>query len=467
VILRQGIQFFIAVALARMLTPEEFGTIAVLYLFTGVANVLVDGGFQTALIRDRESTHLDESTVFWFAVLVGAVLAVALAASAPLIARFFRQPILTPLTGVMALNLFVGALGSVHSALLTKRLDFKTPMAIGAVATVVSGSIAVAMAWTGFGVWALAAQVLVSSAITTLLFWKLARWRPALAFSKRSLQRLFGFGGYVVLSGLIDAVYSRFYTVLLGRLYGVRDLAFYTRADTTKQLPISVMTSVLSRVALPIFSEVSLDPQRLRRGVRQLTRSMMLLNVALMLGIWGTADALVQSLFGPRWLPSVPLLQVLCLAGIFWPLHVINLNTLMAQGHSHLFFRVELAKKAIGLVLLFIGVGVGGVMGAAWSQVAFGAVAFCFNAHYTKVHLDYGAWDQTKDFLPALGIATVMGVVVHVLGTYLTFGPLLTLFVQTLCGAALFVLGCLVFRIASYQETQALILNGAGGTARA
>jgi O-antigen/teichoic acid export membrane protein len=437
IFLRQGLQFVVSIALARLLSPEEFGTIALLYLFTGIASAFVDSGFSTALVQRQDVTHTDESTVFWFNLAMGALVALALWAAAPAIAGFYALPILVPLMAVMALNIFLSALGSIHGTLLTKRLDFRTQMKVSAITTVISGAVAVYMASRGYGVWALAAQTLVATGVTTVLLWVFNRWRPALVFSRASARRLFGFGGYMLASGLLDIAYSRAYTLLIGKFYGVRELGFYNRADGTKQLPVGVLTGILARVAFPIFSAAAHDTAQLRRGVELALRGMMLVNVPMMLGLAAVAEPLVLTLFGAQWLPAVPIMQVLCLGGMLWPLHVINLNVLMAQGYSHLFFRLEVMKKLLGVGLLAVGTFYG-VMGIAWSQVVSGVLAFAINAHYTKRHLDYGTVAQARDFLPMIGIALPMALGMHWIGTQLRIAPAVELFSLTVLGTLIF-----------------------------
>lgn len=434
--LRQGLQFIISIVLARLLTPEEFGTIALLYLFVGLAGAFVDSGFSAALIQRQDITHTDESSVFWFNLVMGALAALGLWLAAPAIAAFFSLPILVPLMAVLALNLFIGAIGSIHATLLTKQLDFRTQLKVGVYAMFVSGAVAIVLAWKGYGVWTLAAQTLVSTIVTTVLLWAFNSWRPACVFSLASIRQLFGYGSYLLAAGMLDIAYKRVYTLLIGKLYGVRDLGFYNRADSTQQMPAGFLSSILARVSFPVFSTLAHDKNQLRRGVQLAVRGMMLVNVPVMLGLAAVAEPLVLTLYGTPWKPVVPLLQVLCLGGIFWPLHVINLNVLMAQGHSHLFFRVEVAKKMLGVILLIAGT-IYGVIGIAWSQVVFGALAFFINAYYTKRYLDYGVFAQTRDFLPIFMVAMPMAGSVYWLSSFLDIAPFLKLISLTALGAAI------------------------------
>ncbi len=456
ILMRQSIQFGTSIALARLLSPEEFGTIALLYLFTGIAAAFVDSGFSSALIQRQEITHTDESTVFWFNLAIGGLVSLSLWATAPLIARFFVLPILVPLTGVLALNIFLSALGSIHGTLLTKHLNFRVQMKIGVFANLISGAIAITMACYGYGVWALAAQTLTATSLITLLLWCLNPWRPALVFSKKSVRELFGFGGYMLASSLLDIIYNRSYTVLIGYFFGVRELGFYNHADGTKQLPVGVLTTILSRVALPIFSTAAPDKAQLRRGMQLAMRGILLINIPMMLGIAATAELLILTLFGTQWLPAVPFLQVLSLGAVLWPLHVINLNVLMAQGHSHLFFRLEVVKKILGTALLVVGTFYG-VMGIAWSQVIFGVLAFVINAYYSQRFLDYGIFSQTRDFLATLTISVVMALAVYWAGTqtYLLPIPLLApvqLILLIVLGLIIFIGLAFLFRLTALRD---------------
>lgn len=451
IFLRHGLQFVVVIVLARLLTPDEFGTIALLYIFVGVAGVLADGGFSAALIQRQDVTHVDESTVFWFNLGMGATLALLLWLSAPSIAAFYQQPVLVPLVGVMALNVFITSLGAIHRALLTKQLDFRTQMKVGVLATTLSGGVAIALALQGAGVWALAAQMLCAATITTLALWGLHRWRPALVFSMDSARRLFGFGGYLLAAGLLDVAYTRLYTLLIGRFYSVRELGFYTRADTTQQLPVEAMTNILSRVAFPVFSAAAHDPARLQRGMRLALRGMMFINVPMMLGLAVVAEPFVLTLFGPEWRPAVPILQVLCLAGLFWPLHVINLNVLMAQGYSNLFFRLEVLKKVVGVGLTLVG-ALYGVMGIAWSQVVFNVLAFGINAHYTRRHLNYGVAQQVLDIYPTLLVGIAMAATVSAVSPHIELGYPIELLTLVILGAAVFSVVALSFNIGPCRD---------------
>lgn len=451
VFLRQSLQFGVSIALARLLSPEEFGTIALLYLFIGIASAFVDSGFSAALIQQREVTKADESTVFWFNLLIGALAAMALWAVGPTISNFYGLRILMPLMNVMALNIFISALGSIHATLFAKRLEFRTLMKVSAVATVFSGVTAVYMASNDFGIWALAAQTVVATSVTTAMLWVLSKWRPSFIFSMESARRLFGFGGYMLASSLLNIIYGRAYSLLIGKFYGVSELAFYNRAESIVGLPSGVLSSIMTRVSFPIFSEASKDKDKLYRGTRFAVRNIMLINVPIMLGLAAISESVVLTLFGQKWLPSVPVMQVLCIGGIFWPLHVINLDVLKSQGHSRLFFNLEIIKVGIGVLSLSIG-AMFGVIGVAWSAVFLSGLSFFINAHYTKKFLNYGAVDQILDVIPVFIVSLFMATAVRII--YFKVQILQELQLVFLTGSGLIMLLCICYfcKLKSFKE---------------
>jgi O-antigen/teichoic acid export membrane protein len=459
ILFRQFLQFAVAIVLARLVSPEEFGILALLSLFMGIAAAFIDSGFSAALIQRQDLTPTDESTVFWLNLSMGGVAALALSASAHLVADLFAQPALVLLAYLMALNIWMSAAGAIHGTLLTKTLNARTQLKVGVLATAGAGVVAVAMALRGYGIWALAAQTVVATCLSTALLWYYHPWRPLLTFSWASAVRLFGFGGYMFASGLLDTLYSRAYTLVIGKFHGVSELGFYNRADSMKQLPVGVLTALLGRVALPVFSEVAHDRARLRRGVQLSLRCLMLVNVPMMLGLAALANPLVRTLLGAQWAPAVPLLQILCIAGVFWPLHVVNLNALMAQGRSHLFFRIEVAKKLIGLGMLMLG-AFWGVWGIAWSQAVLGGVAFAINAHYTERLLGYGGWAQCRDVAPIAGISLVTALATHWLSMSLECSDWLNLLVSATGGVALYLTLVSLSRLSAYTDAIALALHG-------
>lgn len=417
IVLRQGMQLAATMVLARLLSPSDFGVVAMLALFIGVSNVLMDGGLSAALIQSRDINHVDESTVFWFNLGVGALLALTIFAAAPLIADFYDTPVLTPLAQVMSLSCLLASFGAIHSTLLTRQLDFKTQTKVGAISAFLSWVVAILLAMEGYGVWALVAQVLVMSGLMSVLLWTFHSWRPSWVFSLDSLRKLAAFGSFHLGSSLLEMVYSRLYTIVVGRMYGARELGFYATADNTRQIPGNALGGVVARVALPMFSQVAHDPTLLRRGIQLSIRGMMVVHAPLMLVMAALAEPIVEVLFGKQWIQAAPILRVLCLAGLLYPIHAINLHALMAQGHARLMFRLEVLKKALGIALLLVGAWYG-LIGIAWSQVLFSVAVLAINTHFTKLLLGYGAWAQLRDSGSSLFAAGIVASLAYAVGQH-------------------------------------------------
>lgn len=457
--MRQGMGFAFAIALARLLVPEDFGTIALLSLFLGLAGLFVNAGFSTALIQKQDTTHVDESTVFWFNMGAGVIFTLALIGFAPWMADFFALPVLSPLAMAMALNVLISAMGSIHGTLMTKRLDFRTPMKIGVIATLFSGGVGVYMAWAGYGVWALAGQALTSTLIGTALLWFFSPWRPLLTFSSDSFRGLFAFSGYIFAAELLQMFHQNGYSVLIGKFFGVRDLGFYNRANTTQRMIVGFPTGIVSRVTFPLYSSINKDAERLRRAVRMSIRSIMLVTSPLMFGLAVLAEPFIHVVFGEQWLPAAPIMQVLCFAGLFLPMHDVNVSVLKAQGHAKLNLRISLIKKATGVTFLVAG-SFYGVMGVAWASVIQSIVVLMINGFYTKKFLNYGMREQIQDCIPAFLLSALMAALVALAGYWVEIGGMPELLMLVILGASFYGLSNLVLGHDAFTEAVAFIRGG-------
>lgn len=448
---QQGIQFVIAIILARLLIPEQFGLIAMLTIFMAVAQSFVDSGFGSALIQKQDANHLDECSIFFFNILVGFLVAVVLFLSAPWIAVFYHIPLLTPLARVLSLNLIINAFGIVHTTLLTKRIDFKAQMKVSVIATVLSGAIGVTMAYQGYGVWSLVVQSIGSNLFRTILLWFFLPWRPSWIFSWVSLRSMFSFGSKLLFSGLLDTIYNNLYLVVIGKMFSATDLGYYSRAQQTQQMPVANLSSTVGRVTFPVFSSMQDDKVRLKHGTRKALSTLAMVNFPLMIGLAVVAKPLVLVLLTDKWLPCVPYLQLLCVVGMLYPLHAINLNVLMAQGRSDLFFRLEIIKKA----MIAAAVGITwrwGIAAMIYGQIATSIIAYYMNSYYTAKLLSYTITEQLIDFFPILCLALLMGCGVHFVKYIPMQSNISLLLSQISIGVVLYVLFCWFARISPFLE---------------
>lgn len=441
VFVRLGMQFGISIVLARLLTPEDFGVIAMLSLFMGVAGIFADSGFGSALNQRQNTTHTDESTVFFFNLGMGALAALLLCAAAPWIAEFFKQPVLQQLTYAMAFNLFLGVFGAIHTTLLNKEMNYKVITKVGVFSSMAGGAVAIYMASQGYGVWSLAGFALVSSIVTVMLLWLWHPWRPACVFSIASLRSLFNFGGYAMASSLLDVFATNLNAILIGKLYSVRDAGLFERAQRTQQMPASIMMGVVNRVAFSTFASVAEDKARLARGLRQALSIAMFVNIPASVGMIILAEPLILTLLGTQWLPCVPILQVLGLCGLLVPLHSLNLNILRAQGRTDLNFRIAMLKKTFAISLVAIS-SLFGVMAMAWAQLVISIFAYFLNTRYTNILLGYSGWKQLSDLKMNFVVAMPMSLVVYFMNQMLQVAPIFKLITISICGAVIYLLTC-------------------------
>ncbi len=447
----QAVQLVVSIVLARLLLPREFGLIGMLTVFLALGAVFLNSGFGSALIQNRDATEVHYSSVFYTNILLSLVAAGTLCWAAPLIARFFEEPMLIPLTRVLSFNFVLSSLGLIQSFLLTKRLDFRAQTKATLTASVCSGLVGIAMAVLGFGVWSLVAQSVSLTLLNTLLLWTFNAWRPQKVFSIAALRELFGFGSRLLVSSLLDTVFSNIYNVVIGKLFSPVDLGYYTRAYTLQQLPSQTVGGIVGRVTFPLFAEIQADPAGVRNGFRQALRALALVNFPVMIGLLGCARPLVLTLLTEKWAPAIPYLQLLCIVGLLYPVHLINLNVLLAQGRSDLFFRLELIKKVLIVIVLAVTWrwGIGAII---VGQIVLSIVAYYLNSYYSGRIVGYGLRAQVRDLLPYLGAAVVMGAGAFAVTWLPVAHPGVLLLMQVLAGALIYGLLCLGFRLPVFMD---------------
>jgi teichuronic acid exporter len=434
---RQGVQFLAFVMLARLLAPEDFGIIALLVFFTALSVAFVQGGLSVAIVQRQRTTSDEESAIFWWNLAGSMLFAFIIVLSGPAIAGYFHQPILRHLVLVAAAQLVFAAAGGVHTAIITKEMRFDLLTKASLFSSVSSGAIAVAAALMGAGVWALALQIVTMALFNTAALWLAIDWRPSFHFRFTTIRDLFGFGVWVSVGNVLEVLYTNGVSLLVGKLHGVRQLGFYNQASATQLLPSSALSTIVSRVAFPLLAANQGDPDALRRSLRVAIRSVMLVNLPAMAGLAVLSDLVVTVLFGPRWLPAAPILSILALGGTLLPMHVINLQLVLARGQTATFIRIELAKKSVGIICVIVG-SVFGIVGLAWSQVVYSALGLLINAGPAHRDLGYGPLRQLADVAGIAAVTLLMAATVYFLRMALSTGPFVTLAVCTLLGAALY-----------------------------
>lgn len=452
-----GITFLVGLILARLLTPSEYGIMAILTIFIAVSNSIVDSGFSNALIRKTNARRVDYNTVFLFNLLVSGLLYVVLFLAAPAISRFFKEPLLVEVMRVIGWVLVINALAIIPRTLFVKEVNFKTQTKVSLIASISSGVIGIGMALAGLGVWSLVGQQLSRQLLNTLFLWIYCTWRPAWEFSMQSFKELFGFGSKILLSGLLNTIFNEIYSLVIGRCYTSAQLGQYTRANQFNQIFSSNLTTVIQRVSYPVLSSIQDESERLREAYRKVIKSTMLISFACMLGLAAVARPLILILIGEKWLPAVGFLQIICFSGMFYPLHAINLNILQVKGRSDLFLRLEIIKKIIAVGPLVLGV-LYSIEYMLWGSVCTSLIAYFLNSYYSADLIDYPTKEQIKDILPTFLVSFVTAAAMWSL-TLLSLSNWLLLPLQCLLGILLATLIYERLHLPEYVEVKQLTLS--------
>lgn len=445
----QGVQFVIQIVLARLLCPDDYGILAILTAFIALTNVFVQSGFNTALIQKKDTDEADFSSVFWLSLLISGVMYVVLWFLAPFIAAFYHSDILTPVLRVLSLVVFFNALNSVQNAMVSKTMQFKRLFFSSMGGALGSGTLGIFLAYQGFGVWALAFQQLANSALICVILWVTLKWRPHLLFSWKKVKVLFSFGWKLLCSALLDTGYKQLYSLVIGRVFTRSDLGVFNRGEQFPQVITTNLDGSIQSVMLPTLSAHNSSPETVKRLARRSISTSTFILMPCMFGLAAVAKPLVLLLLTEKWLPCVPFLQLSCLSFALYPIHTANLTAINAMGHSEIYLKLEIMKKAIGLTICMISIQFG-LIYMAIGRVCNSLISTFINAHPNKKILNYSYLEQWKDILPSVLIALVMAGIVFLIGM-LELPALLLLIIQGITGVVLYVALAKLFKLEVYQ----------------
>lgn len=451
----QGVQFVFSIILARLLSPSDYGIIAMVTIFFAVAQSFVDSGFSNALVRKTDRVEEDLSTCFYFNIGVGIIAYIVLFLIASLVANFYSQPILSPIIRITGLGVILNSLCVVQQALFTIKIDFKSQAKITLSATVISGIVGIILAYQGYGIWALVWQGVASSIVRMGLLWLMSKWRPRTGFSKSSFNYLFGYGSKLLASGLLDTIYNNIYPIVIGKFYNPAQLGNYSRALGWAQLPSANITSILQRVTFPVLSAIQDDTLRLQNSYRRLLKLSAFIVFPLMMGLAAIASPLIRVILTAKWDGCVLYLQILCFALMLYPIHAINLNLLQVKGRSDIFLRLEIIKKIIGVVILIITIPLG-ITAMCLGMVFSSIICLIVNTYYTSRFIDVGLLTQLKDLRIILINSLVMGGGIYILTSFIDVEGL-KLVMGIVIGLLFYFIGSFYFSKAELQEVISLI----------
>ncbi len=428
----QIIRFLLGIILARLLSPEDYGIIGLITVFLAISLSFINSGFGSALIQKKNRTEVDYSTVFYFNIAVSIVFWIILSLSSKFIADFFHQPLLVKITPIIGFNLVINAFGLIQISRMSIKLDFKSQAKATLIATVLSGLIGIIMAYTGYGVWALVFQTLCRNFINTCLLWYFEKWKPLLIFSRDSFKTLFSFGSKMLFSGLIVQIYQNIYKLIIGRFFSASDLGFYTRAKLFKDLPSTNLTVIMQKITFPVLSSLQDDDDKLLSAFKKFLKMTVFIVMPLMGGMLILSEPLILFTIKEKWAPSIPFLQLLCFIGFLSPIHILNLTLLQVKGRSDLYLKLEIIKKILTTISIFITFSIS-IKAMIIGSIVASFIGLYINTYYTRKIINYGLIKQIRDFIPTILLTLIMITLVF-LTNYFISGNFAKLLIGSLVG---------------------------------
>lgn len=450
-------QFVIGIVLARLLMPEDFGLIGMLSIFIALSQSFIDSGMGSGLIQKKNRTNADFSTVFLFNLTVSVFFYLVLFFTAPFIAGFYEMPQLVLLTRVLSINIIISSLAIVQRSKFTINIDFKTIAKVNVASIFAGGTVAMVLAYIGWGVWALVIQRLISSMVSAGMFWILSKWKFSIAFSRQSFKELFGYGSKLLLAGLYAQTMHEIYNITIGKAYSASELGYYTRARSFAEMTAGTVSGILHQVTFPVLASLQDDKKRMVSVYSRLIRMSAFFVFPAMTLLALLAEPLVILLLTDKWIPVIVLLQWMSFARIFYPISVINMNILNAVGRSDLFLKVDLSKFPIAILALIITIPLG-VKAMVIGHVITSFISFFINAYLPGKMFGYGALKQLKEMGPVFISVGIMAIVVIIINSFIHM-LMIKLIVGGFFGLLTYITVCHFLKLDELKEVKTLFIK--------
>lgn len=453
----QGVAFIVSIVLARILSPDTYGTIALITVFTNILNVFIDSGLGNALIQKKSADDLDFSTVFFFNILMCCILYMGLFLTAPVIAHFYNDDSLTAVIRVLGITLIISGVKNVQQAYISRMLQFKKFFFATLGGTIGAAILGIGVALNGGGVWALVVQQIFNAAVDTIILWFTVSWKPRLVFSFQRLRGLFSYGWKLLVSSLLDTVYNNLEQLIIGKVYSNTDLAYYNRGRQFPNFMVANINNSIDSVLLPVMSRAQDDKSHIKAMTRRSIKTSTYIMAPMMMGLAFCAEPIIRLILTDKWLPCVPFMRIFCCTFMFYPIHTANLNAIKAMGRSDLFLKLEIEKKIVGIVLLFSTMWFG-VLVMAYGLLINSVLCQIINSWPNRKLLNYGYLEQLKDIMPSILLALIMGLCVNAV-SYLGFSDIVTLMLQVSLGVAIFVVLSAILKLESYEYLKDVVMS--------
>ncbi len=430
------IGFVVGIILARLLSPREYGLVGIVTVLLVLTGPFIDSGFSQALIRKKDCTQTDFSSVFYFNLLMGLLVYVLVYLSAPYIGIFFNEPQLKDLTRVIAIIILIDAATLIQTTILTKEINFKKQTLIKGSSTIISGSIGIYLAYKGYGVWSLVYRTIALHSLISIILWSTSSWRPIRVFSKASFKEMFRFGSNLLISAILDKVYYNIYNFIIAKFFSARELGLYTRASMFKDMASSNISDIIGKISFPVLASLQSEPDRLLLNYKKFLTSTTFITLILLISIAASAKSLILTLIGEKWTDSIIYLQLLCFVGIFYPLHAMTRTLLYVYGKSKLFLYLQIASKLLTIPAIIIGIFFG-IKPMIICMIGAGAIEYLMKAFFSGKIAGYPIGKQLEDMFPGFLIALFIGGCLFFLDSLVSSGPMITLILQAGLGIIL------------------------------
>ena len=453
------INFLSNLVLARLLMPDDFGCIAMLYVFIAVSAIFVNGGLGMALVQRKNPTHIDYTTVFYWNLVFSLLFYLLLFFTAPAIARFYAMPQLSAVLRVQSITLLIQAFAIVQATQLQKQMRFRELSIRNLIAAIIGTVIGIVMAFCGFGVWSLVASSLCSAVAGVLLLWRMSSWRPTWEFSWQTLGSLFSFGGLILLSNLVETIYTNLQRLIIGKVFTAGDLGYYNQAKKLEEVPTTTLSAIVNEVSFPVFSQLQDDRDKLVSALRKNIKAVTYLNFPLMSLLIVIAHPVIILLYSMKWEASVPYFQILCLYGFLYTLNTLNTNIVKSLGKGLLFFFLQLSKRLLGIGMIIVGVKWGGIMGMLWSIALFGVLCYVINAIVVGHLVQYGLFRQFFDWLPCLLVTAFATGATWLMGHFCPINEYLLMLLQILLFGVLYLVVSHGFKLEAFAMYRDIVIS--------
>lgn len=441
----QGVNFIVSIILARLLSPDDYGIVALISIFIDISYVFITSGFGTALIQKKETDDLDFCTVFYFNIGISIIFYIILFLAAPWIALLYNNSLLIPVLRVLAITVVIGGVNGIQESIVSKKMQFKKFFYATSTGTVLSAIVGIWVAYQGMGVWALVAQRLTNQVFDTIILWITTDWRPRLMFSFYRLRSLFAYGWRILVSSLIDSFYNNIYSLVIGKTYSNEQLGLYNKGQSFPRL---IIGNINSSIDMVLFSALSMEQNNTKK-VKNITRRSILTSTCIifpaMAGLAGIAEPLIKLLLTDTWLACVPFVRFACFTYAFWPIHTANLQAIKAIGRSDVFLKLEIIKKILGLTILCVTIPFG-ITSMMVGKCISAIICMGINAWPNKKYLDYGIREQVRDIIPAGCASVLMFIAICFIGK-LKANDILGMSVQILGGGVIYLMLAKVFKL--------------------